>query len=256
MADIINPGHAGNKEKDRCWTLMIMITMIKDSQPQGKQKIQPREGVTDASNQVKAHFHHTYREFDSFYHEKKNILSRIIDRIFRRSMRLRFERVIKEVAPYTDAVVFDVGCGTGRYSIVLALKGIKKALGIDFAQNMIDEANHLARQYKVDHICRFVKADFMQMHLDETFDHVFAMGVFDYIAEPVPFVKKMIRCARRKVMISFPTAGGIIQGLRRFKFEKIKKCPIFFYSEEDVRRIAQEAGAESFTVEKIAKDYF
>jgi ubiquinone/menaquinone biosynthesis C-methylase UbiE len=230
--------------------------MIKHSQPQGKRQTQPREVVTDVPGQVEAHFHRTYREFDSFYHEKKNTLSRIIDRIFRRSMRLRFEKVIEEVAPYEGTTIFDVGCGPGRYSMALALKGIKKALGIDFAQNMIEEANRLARQLKVDHICRFVRADFMQMNLEETFDHAFSMGVFDYVADPVPLVKKMFQCARRKVMISFPASGGIIQRLRRFKFEKIKKCPVFFYSADDVKQIARQAGAKQFTIEKMAKDYF
>ena len=205
---------------------------------------------------VEKHFDRQYRQFDSFYEEKKGIFSKIIDRIFRRSMRLRFEKIIEEVAPYEDTTVFDVGCGTGRYSLALALKGIKKALGIDFAQNMIDEANHLARQLKVEHICRFVEADFMQMNVDETFDHVFAMGVFDYIADPVPFMKKMLRCAQGKVMISLPVSGGILQRLRKFKFEKIKKCPVFFYSKEDVKQIAQQAGAGSFTIGKMAKDYF
>lgn len=235
---------------------MILITMIKDSKQEVRLHTQPREVVTNASRQVESHFHHSYREFDSFYHEKKNILSRIIDRIFRHSMRLRFEKVIEEVAPYEGTTILDVGCGTGRYSLALALKGINKALGIDFAQNMIDEANHLARKFKVDHICQFIKADFMQLKVDETFDHVFAMGVFDYIAHPVPFIKKMVQCARKKVMISLPVSGGIVQRLRKFKFEKIKKCPISFYSEEDVREIARQAGAKQFTIEKMAKDNF
>lgn len=213
-------------------------------------------GGIGSSSRVKSHFDREYRQFDSFYREKKGIFSRIIDRIFRRSMQLRFEKVIKEVAPYEDATVFDVGCGTGRYSLALALKGIKKALGVDFAQNMSDEANSLARQFKVDHICQFVKADFMQMNIDETFDHVFAMGVFDYIADPVPFVKKMVQSAKTKVMVSFPVSGGIIQWFRKFKFEKLKKCPVFFYSEEEVKQIARQAGAERFTIEKMAKDYF
>lgn len=210
----------------------------------------------EISQKVESHFNKEYKIFDAYYAGKRGFISKWIDKFFRRSMQLRFEKVIKEVAPYENQLILDVGCGTGRYSIVLALKGIKKALGIDFAQNMIDEANRLARQFKVDHICHFVKADFVQMNIDETFDHVFAMGVFDYIADPVPFVKKMIRYARRKVMISFPTSGGIIQALRKFKFEKLKKCPVFFYSEEDVRRIALEAGAEKFTIDKMAKDYF
>jgi len=211
---------------------------------------------SEPSSRVEHHFDREYRQFDSFYREKKGIFSRIIDRIFRRSMQIRFEKIIKEVAPYKNTTVFDVGCGTGRYSLALALKGIKKALGIDFAQNMIDEANRLATQFKVDHICQFVKADFLQMNIDETFDHVFAMGVFDYIADPVPFVKKMVQSAKTKVMVSFPVSGGIIQALRKFKFEKLKKCPVFFYSQEDVRQIARQAGAERFTIERMSKDYF
>jgi 2-polyprenyl-3-methyl-5-hydroxy-6-metoxy-1,4-benzoquinol methylase len=219
-------------------------------------KINKTVAVNRNAEPVEKHFDREYRQFDSFYREKKGIFSRIIDKIFRRSMQLRFEKVIKEVAPYEDADVFDVGCGTGRYSLVLALKGIKKALGIDFAQNMIDEANRLARQFKVDHICQFLKADFMQMNIDETFTHVFAMGVFDYIADPVPFVKKMVQSAKTKVMVSFPVPGGIIQGLRKFKFEKLKKCPVFFYSKEEVKQIARQAGAGRFTIDKMAKDYF
>jgi ubiquinone/menaquinone biosynthesis C-methylase UbiE len=216
-------------------------------------KIETGKGTAE---QVKHHFDRQYLQFDSFYEEKKGIFSKIIDRLFRRSMQLRFEKVIKEIAPYKNQSVLDVGCGTGRYSMALALKGIKKVLGIDFAQNMIDAANHLARQLKVDHICHFMKADFTQMNMDEAFDHVFAMGVFDYIADPVPFVKKMLKCAKRKVMISFPLSGGIIQWLRKFKFKKIKKCPIFFYSDEEVKQIAKQAGAKQFTIEKMAKDYF
>jgi hypothetical protein len=57
-------------------------------------------------------------------------------------------------------------------------------------------------------------------------------------------------------MVSLPVSGGIIQWFRKLKFEKIKKCPVFFYSEEDVKQIAQQAGAKQFTIEKMAKDYF
>ena len=212
--------------------------------------------MTKKSKQVETHFHKSYKEFDSFYEEKKNIFSRIIDKTFRRSMRLRFEKVIAGAAPYENASVLDVGCGTGRYSIVLALKGIKRAVGIDFAQNMIDEAGNLARQAKVEHICRFLEADFMEFDTGETFDHAFAMGVMDYIEHPVPFVQKMVQTAKKSVMISFPTSGGLIQRLRKFKFEKLQKCPLFLYLERDVEAIARQAGAQRFTIDKLAKDYF
>jgi predicted RNA methylase len=210
----------------------------------------------ETSKKVETHFNREFREFDSFYNDKKGIFSKIIDGLFRRSMQMRFEKVIAETAPYENKTVLDVGCGTGRFSIALALKGIKKALGIDFAESMIDEANHLAHQFNVSHICQFVKMDFMQMDVEEPFDHVFAMGVMDYIENPVAFVKKMVEAADKSVMISFPVSGGIIQKLRRFKFEKIQKCPVFFYSNNDVERIAQQAGAQYFTIDQLAKDYF
>lgn len=207
------------------------------------------------SKKVESHFHKTYKEFDSFYGEKKGTLSKIIDGIFRRSMRLRFEKVISDTAPYENKSVLDVGCGTGRYCITLALKGVKKSAGIDFAENMLKEARNRAENAKVEHICRFVRADFLGMNIEETFDHVFAMGVLDYIETPVPFVKKMVHAAAKSVMISFPSAKGVIQWLRKHYFRKIKKCPVFLYSKTDVRQIALQTG-HTFSIKKLAKDYF
>jgi hypothetical protein len=66
----------------------------------------------------------------------------------------------------------------------------------------------------------------------------------------------MTEAAKKSVMISFPVPGGIIQRLRKFKFEKIQECPVFFYSKNDVERIAQQVGAQHFTIDKLAKDYF
>ncbi|UCC39018.1 MAG: class I SAM-dependent methyltransferase [Candidatus Aminicenantes bacterium] len=212
--------------------------------------------MTQVSKKVESHFDRKYREFDAFYREKKGFFSRMIDAVFRRSMQLRFEKVIAGAAPYKKRSVLDVGCGTGRYSVALALKGIKRALGIDFASNMIDAANDLARHLNVHHICQFMKADFMAIDFAETFDHVFAMGVLDYVEHPVPLVRKMVDLAERSVMISFPSKKGIVQRFRKQLFRKVKKCPVFFYSNEDVRQIAHQGGAKKFTIDILAKDYF
>ena len=57
-------------------------------------------------------------------------------------------------------------------------------------------------------------------------------------------------------MVSFPCTGGLIQKLRKFKFEKLKKCPVYFYTLEEVQRVAQKAGAQTIAIEKMAQDYF
>ncbi len=216
-----------------------------------------KKAGTSIPDKVEAHFDRKYREFDAFYNEKKSAFARIIDAVFRRSMKLRFDKVMLGVSPYENKTVLDVGCGTGRYCITLALKGIKKAVGIDFAENMIAASRDYARQAKVEHICRFERADFMHLNMNglAEIDHVFAMGVMDYVEQPADFVTKMVRLAGKNVMISFPASGGIIQRLRRHYFQKVKKCPIFFYSEAEVRQIAQRTGFE-YRVERLAKDYF
>lgn len=215
--------------------------------------------MTDISKQVETHFHKTYKEFDSFYEAEKGPLARIIDRVFRRSMQLRFEKVIAGVSPYPGKTVLDVGCGAGRYCFVLASKGVERTFGIDFADNMIAEAQRRAIQFKMESICRFIKGNFIELPAHETeraFHHVFAVGVLDYIEDPVSFVRKMIDASTQTVMVSFPSKGGIVQMFRKMIFLKIKKCPIFFYSEADVNRIAQEAGAHHFHIDRLSKDYF
>ncbi len=212
--------------------------------------------TNEPANQVETHFSKTYKTFDSFYDEKKGVLARLIDRLFRRSMQLRFEKVMAGVAPYPNKTVLDVGCGAGRYAVALARQGIATVLGIDFAENMILEARQLARQYQVDHIASFARADFMQLAVAEPFHHVYAMGVMDYVADPVPFMEKMIRSATSSVMISFPSAGGFIQWCRKHYFFRIKKCPVYFYSRFFIEQLACQAGANHVTVHKLAKDYF
>ncbi|MCP5045828.1 MAG: methyltransferase domain-containing protein [bacterium] len=216
----------------------------------------PNNQSQPSTPQVAAHFSKSYQTFDSFYDEKKGIFSRFIDGIFRRSMRMRFEKVMQGIAPYEKKTVLDVGCGAGRYSIALALGGITKSLALDFAENMIVEARLRSQRLNLQHICQFEQADFMSQTIDETFDHSFAMGVLDYIPEPLPFVEKMVRLSTKSVMISFPSSGGIVQWGRKHYFYKIKKCPVFFYSEADIERIAEQAGAKRFTIDKLAKDYF
>jgi len=205
---------------------------------------------------VETHFNRKYRQFDSFYNQKKGLVARLIDNTFRKSMRLRFEKVIHSIEPYKDKTVLDIGCGAGRYSLALAHQGVKLAYGIDFAPNMIAEARQQAQQQKVDEICRFQRADFMTMDLDQTYHHAFAMGVMDYIEAPVAFVRKAMQVSNVSVMLSFPSAGGPVQWGRKHYFFKIKKCPVYFYRRQDIQRIAKEAGAKEFTIEKLAKDYF
>jgi ubiquinone/menaquinone biosynthesis C-methylase UbiE len=206
------------------------------------------------AGQVRDYFHRAARRFDSFYEPGRSRWRRVTDALFRRSMRLRFARTLAAVAPGETAL--DVGCGAGRYALALGQMGAREVRGVDFAANMIDTAVARALELGLADRCRFERADFAAMELAETFDHVFAMGVLDYVDQPEPFVAKMVKAAKRSVMVSFPGRGGFVQWCRKQIFRRIKHCPIHFYSMADVRRIAGVAGGGDIVVEKLAKDYF
>jgi SAM-dependent methyltransferase len=76
-------------------------------------------------------------DFDALYGAPQNILSSVINPLFRKSMKLRFEKTIEYSAPVDGKSILDIGCGPGHYAIALSKSGAKNVVGIDFAPEMI-----------------------------------------------------------------------------------------------------------------------
>lgn len=74
-----------------------------------------------------------------------------------------------------DAVALDYCCGNGEVAIEMAKRGASKVIGIDISQVAIKNANKLARDASVEHICEFRVID--AEHTE------FAEGTFDVIHE-------------------------------------------------------------------------
>lgn len=208
------------------------------------------------SGQVRGYFQRAVRRFDAIYEPRRNPLRRLADRLFRRSMRLRFRRTLAGLEPVGGKTVLDVGCGAGRYGLALAGQGAKSVLGVDFAAAMVAAARERAASLGLAEACRFVQADFALMEPGGTFDHVIAMGLFDYVDDPLPLLAKMVRLARRSVMASFPLRGGLVQWGRKLVFRYYRRCPVHFYAAAEVRRLAELAGGLEHSVERLDKDLF
>jgi len=129
--------------------------------------------------------------------------------------------------------VLDVGCGSGRFGVALALLGAGHALGLDFAPRMIDLARDAARQAGVDGKCAFEVADFLAHPLAEQFDLVLAMGYFDYIVDPVPHLTKMVAACSGHVLASFPKRWEWRVPVRRVRFA-LARGFVRFYSRGEV----------------------
>jgi ubiquinone/menaquinone biosynthesis C-methylase UbiE len=69
--------------------------------------------------------------------------------IFTKNTTSEVEFLIKEFNLPVGASILDIGCGTGRHSIGLALHGCKMT-GVDISPEMLNIARELARQQQVD----------------------------------------------------------------------------------------------------------
>lgn len=78
--------------------------------------------------------------------------------------------------------VLDVGCGVGRWSLQLALRGAL-VTGIDLSPTMIDEAARRAEMRGVAGRCRFLVQDLAALEAGETFDLVLGVTVLQHILD-------------------------------------------------------------------------
>jgi SAM-dependent methyltransferase len=193
-------------------------------------------------------------DFDAIYGTRHTLLNRFINRHFRQSMRLRYERTIAGCRPIADRSVLDVGCGPGHYAIELARLGASNVHGLDFAPAMIDLARRHAAHAGVSERCEFEVGDFVTRTFDRTYDYVVVMGVMDYLADPQAMVDKVLSLTGSKAFFSFPVDGGLLAWQRKLRY--LGRCPLYMYSEDRMRRLFGALLPGSLSVDRIARDFF
>lgn len=206
------------------------------------------------SKDVKVFFENYADDFDAIYGTKNTLFERIINKLFRKSMLIRYENVIKNCAPIEGKTVLDVGCGPGVYSIALAKKGAAKVTGVDFSANMIGIAKSRATASGQSDRCEFIVADITACNFKKKFNYTVVMGVMDYIPRPVEFIKHLIRHTEDKLFLSFPEDKGVLSAQRKYRYKK--RCQLYMVTEESLRNIMKETTDAEFKIEKIARDFF
>ena len=210
--------------------------------------------MPSVGNKVREHFHQTAAEFDAIYSGDKGPLGRWLDRLLRWDMYERFRRTVEECsAPGLE--VLDIGCGSGRFSVAVAKAGAREVWGVDFAENMLTIARQLAEKEGVADRCRFSVGDFMEHSFDRHFDVTLAIGLFDYVADCVPFLRKMRRLSRRKVIATFPLKWTWRAPLRKVRLA-LRGCPVYFFTRPQVEGLMTAAGFADPKIARIGKIYF
>jgi SAM-dependent methyltransferase len=203
--------------------------------------------MTDTAR-VADYFARSAEAFDSLYSETaQGPLMRWLNARFRSDIHLRFMRTLRHVERHRIASCLDVGCGSGRYARALHEGGVRRVLGVDLSAPMIE----LARQHAGDAPgVDFIIGDFADLRTDERFDLVLAMGVFDYIRDPRPTLTKMRSMANHSVLASFPSRHPIRSPIRRVRY-RLKRCPVYFYDQDQIAALGRTVGFERTEIEKI-----
>ncbi|CAN5890465.1 hypothetical protein BH11BAC4_BH11BAC4_08700 [soil metagenome] len=164
------------------------------------------------------------------------------DKLFRKAVYLRTAVALKTIQDYPGSTVLDIGSGPGVNSVSW-LKNSKAShlLGIDFAENMNEYARRNAAQEGVGDRCKFIEGDFNKYDFGgNSFDVTVAVGVLDYTEDAASLIKKMSEVTNKAFVISFPE-NGLRMALRRQRYT----CPVYHYTEKEIRRLHSLCEVES-----------
>jgi SAM-dependent methyltransferase len=184
---------------------------------------------------VREHFQKKATSFDSLYDEDGRF-----QRFARPGLSARRAFALDVVASYSRPRVLDVGCGSGRVGEEVLDAGASEYVGVDFSQPMLDLAQ--------DRLARFgdkaelVRADFLAAEFERPFDVVLFLGVFDYTPQPQEFVVRARRACSGSVVGSFPRWNWFKGPVRKVRYEVVNDCPIFNYTERELRFLFGSAG--------------
>lgn len=191
-------------------------------------------------------------EFDAIYSHEKSGFSNLLDAIFRKDMYQRFQFTLDRSQPISGRSFLDAGCGPGYYSLELARRGAKSVTGIDYSDKMIQMANQRLVKENLQDNCRFQVKDILDFDSESKFDISIAMGLFDYIEDPVPALKRMKALTTDRMILSFPRLYTWRAPVRKVRL-KTKKLPVFFYSRKRLKAIFGSAGFKRYERETVGK---
>ena len=154
---------------------------------------------------------------------------------------------IRELSPLHGKTVLDIGCGSGRASILLAKEGAR-VTGIDCAERMIELAKkYQHRESTIDNI-EFMCCDFMNEFTDDhKYDYCIVLGVLDYIQDPWSFLTKIKRITTKKIIATYPAKFTLQSFIRKVWLSK-RTGHVYLHSAEDLREMYRNLGMKNIKI--------
>lgn len=211
----------------------------------------------ESTERVRSHFERDAQRFDAIYEEeKKSAFARFVDKYVRGVVVERLH-LVRALAPAKgEWSVLDVGCGPGRFSVDLAVRGATRVFGVDISNEMLDLARRAAASRKVEGRCEFVVSSFRDLPVTETFDMSLGIGYFDYLENPIEDLQKMAKVTRGHLIASFPKRFEWRVPVRKVRF-MLTGGFVRFYSKTEILQLFSTMGvpADRLYLIDLGRDY-
>ncbi len=193
----------------------------------------------DNSDSTKKRFERTAAAFNAIYDDKSEF-SGWFNKTFRKPIFERYDITFESMGDLKNQSVLDVGCGSGVYAVQCARDGASLVKGIDFSDPMLQIAKNRAQTHQVAHICQFQDIDFLYLDVKDQYNFSIAMGVFDYLTDPLTFLRKLKKVTKNRIIASFPGHSLIRAPLRKIRYLLTSKTHVYFYSRQDIQKLIDE----------------
>jgi 2-polyprenyl-3-methyl-5-hydroxy-6-metoxy-1,4-benzoquinol methylase len=191
------------------------------------------------SRTAKEYWNGEAENFDAIYNEDGSVRGPL-NKLLRSDMEGRYRFARTHARLDSRPRILEAGCGTGIHIKGYLEGGASFVTGVDLSHAMLTIAAQRLEGYG-DRVA-LIEGDFMELEFDAPFDVVTALGVFDYVAEPLDFLRKAMSLAKDAFIATFPRSGTLRSCLRRARLS-LKGRPVYFYSEEKLRDMAEACGA-------------
>jgi len=159
-------------------------------------------------------------------------------------------------------MVLDVGCGTARLCEPLVRNG-HRVVGVDFSAKMLAHAQRVLDQSGIKpEQCSLFKADVANEEVPELaqydhFDVITLLGFLEYIADPVPMMRRLSSFSPRYMIGTFCRARTLRSQVRKLRYKlQSRDCPLFFHTEDQVQDIAEQVGASSCNIRRVGQLHY
>ncbi len=204
------------------------------------------------TSQAAGDFFHGFADtFDTFYDGKRSHVMRWIDQRFRRDMFLRFDWTFEHLGDLKGKSGIDIGCGSGPYVAEALRRGAAHMTAFDPAPRMLELTYERVQSLGSSDRLTLVEGFFPQNAPAGKFDFAIVMGVMDYVDDKLAFLKGLRGLGDSlHAAVSFPSRHWLRSPIRKVRYN-LRKCPLWFYTEPQIRQLGAEAGFGTVEIRKI-----